>query len=687
MFDVRCLFAALCALLFALSAAPAASAEEGRAFQLLDVFELEWASDPQLSPDGERIVFERRGMDVMRDRSNSRLWSIGKDGTDLRPLTPPALDARAPRFSPDGERLAFVARDESGRAQIWMHWLRGGASAVLTQLPAAPRNLAFSPDGRWLAFNLFVEEKPEPFVELPKKPDGAEWAPEAVVIDREIYRADGSGYLKPGFSHLFVLPADGGTPRRVTFGEIDHDGAPIWTPDGKSLIFSANRREDAWENPNDSELWEVVLEGAGPDRAPRKITDRFGPDGEPALSPDGRSIAYVGFDDRHQGYQVAELYLVARAGGAPRRLTPELDRSVSAPVWAPDGEGIYVQFDDHGNGKIGYVPLAGGGVEVVTGDVGGLSLGRPYGGAQFVVGGGGTVVFTHSRPDHPADLAVIRRGDREARRLTRLNDDLLATRELGAVEEILFESSADGRQMQGWVVKPPGFEEGKRYPLLLEIHGGPFSNYGDRFAAEIQLYAAAGYVVLYTNPRGSTSYGEEFGNLIHHNYPSQDYDDLMSGVDAVIAKGYIDPERLYVTGGSGGGVLTAWIVGKTNRFRAAVSAKPVIHWTSFALTADSYNFFHQYWFAGLPWEMPMEYWKRSPLSLVGNVETPTMLLTGEADYRTPISESEQYYQALQLRGIDTMLVRIPEASHGITSRPSHLMSKVAHILAWFEKYR
>jgi acylaminoacyl-peptidase len=240
--------------------------------------------------------------------------------------------------------------------------------------------------------------------------------------------------------------------------------------------------------------------------------------------------------------------------------------------------------------------------------------------------------------------------------------------------------------VQGWLVKPPGFDPANRYPLILEIHGGPFANYGPRFAAEMQLYAAAGYVVLYTNPRGSTSYGEEFGNLIHHAYPGQDYDDLMSSVDAAIALGYVDPERLYVTGGSGGGVLTAWIVGNTDRFRAAVVQKPVINWTSFALTADATNFFSRYWFPAPPWERPEEYWRRSPLSLVGKVSTPTMLVTGEQDLRTPIAESEQFYAALKLRGVDTLLVRVPGAPHALDQRPSQLIARIRYILAWFARY-
>jgi acylaminoacyl-peptidase len=272
------------------------------------------------------------------------------------------------------------------------------------------------------------------------------------------------------------------------------------------------------------------------------------------------------------------------------------------------------------------------------------------------------------------------------RRLTDLNADLLGHKELGAVEEIWYESSHDGRPIQGWVLTPPGFDPDQRYPLILEIHGGPFANYGDRFSAEAQLYAAAGYVVLYTNPRGSTSYGGEFGNLIHHAYPGHDFDDLMSGVDAVLERGYVDADRLYVTGGSGGGVLSAWIVGHTDRFRAAVVQKPVINWYSWALTADMYVTGIRYWFPGPPWEHRDHYMDRSPLSQVGNVTTPTMLITGEEDYRTPMPESEQFYQALQFRGVPSALVRIPDASHGIASRPSNLVAKVAHVLEWFRRH-
>lgn len=650
-------------------------------FQAMDVFQLEHVADPQVAPDGRHVAFVRQFMDVMQDTSRSNLWLT--DGTTSWPLTTGLSNQSSPRFSPDGQRLLYIDSGDHG-PQLVLRWLDGGHTALLSQLQQSPQNISWSPDGRTIAFSMFVPAPTPPFVQLPTPPPGAEWAPPAKVIDTLLYRGDGRGYLDKGSRQLFVLSADGGTPRQLTDGPFDHGGPLAWTPDSQHLIFSANRRPDFQYEPADSELFELTLA----DGSLRQLTDRRGPDSNPVLSPDGRHVAYLGFDDRYQGYQITRLYVLDREGGGEaRELAADLDRSLQNPQWDARGEGLYIAYSDRGNGKIGYVRRHGGEVEVVAENVGGTTLGRPYSSGSYSVGGDSdTVAFTLTGPDHPADLATVRRGG-EVRRHTHLNRDLFSHKTLAPVEEIWFKSSHDGKDIQGWIAKPPHFEEGVQYPLILEIHGGPFANYGDRFAAEIQLFAAAGYVVLYINPRGSSSYGQDFGNQIHHAYPGYDYDDLMSGVDAVIAQGYVDADQLYVTGGSGGGVLTTWTVGKTRRFKAAVVAKPVINWYSFVLTADSYNFFYKYWFPGFPWDHTEHYMARSPLSLAGEIETPTMLLTGEADYRTPISESEQLYQALQLRKVDSMMVRIPEAGHGIAARPSNLISKVAHILGWFGKYR
>ena len=669
----------LCAFLFLPAGVAPAGGKGDDHLTLMDVFELEYASDPRIAPDGESVVYVRNFMDLMNDARRSNLWTIRFDGSEHRPITTGNENHSSPRFSPDGRRLLYVS-SAGGSAQLYVRWLDTGQQAKLTQLTDGPSGLSWSPDGRWIAFSMRVPETPKPFAELPAKPKNAKWADPPIVIDSLLYRADGAGYLEKGYRHLFILPAEGGTPRQVTSGHFNHNSRPVWSPDSRSLIFSANRRE-GWEfDPLNSEIYEVAVA----DGSITTLTDRQGPDAGPVLSADGKQIAYVGFDDHEQGYEVRKLYMMNRDGSDVRVATESLDRSVYNLALPSGRLGVYFLFADQGETKLARVST-GGETQVLARHVGGTSLGRPYGGGSYTVSPTGRFAYTLSTSKHPADIAVGESG-KATRRLTALNDDLFSFRKLGSVEDLWFPSSHDQRQIQGWIVKPPDFDPSKKYPLILEIHGGPFANYGNRFSAEFQLYAAAGYVVLYVNPRGSTSYGGEFGNLIHHNYPGEDYNDLMSGVDAVIARGYVDAERLFVTGGSGGGVLSSWIIGKTDRFKAAVVAKPVINWTSFALTADLYTFFHKYWFAGYPWEQAEEYWRRSPLSLVGNVSTPTMLLTGEADYRTPISESEQYYQALRLLKVESVMVRIPAASHGISARPSNLIAKVAHILKWFNTH-
>lgn len=655
------------------------AAAAGDLLQPADIFELEFASDPQISPDGKQIVYVRNFMDIMRDRRRSSLWIIGSDGADHRPLTNGSGAYVSPRWSPDGTRLLYLSRAD-GATQVFVRWMDTGQSAKISNLTESADNPAWSPDGEFISFTMRVPLETDLLAKMPAKPEGANWARPVRVVEKLIYRQDGRGYLEDGYDHLFVLPAEGGTPRQITSGSFNHDSEASWDPQGGGLVVAANRHDD-WEyDPLNSEIYLVSLS----DGSITPLTDRRGPDDEPQYSPDGKHIAYVGYDDEGQSYGVMRLHVMNRDGSGKRLLSAELDRQITNPRWDERSQGLYFQYDDQGNTKIGYLSLSKK-MDTLASDLGGTSIGRPYSGGSFSVAKNGRFAFTQSRPSYPADLAAGGRRS-ESRRLTRLNDDLLTHKKLAEVEEIWFDSSHDERRIQGWIARPPQFDPKRKHPLILEIHGGPFANYGDRFSMEVQLYAAAGYVVLYTNPRGSTSYGEEFGNLIHHDYPGNDYDDLMSGVDAVLQSGHVDEERLFVTGGSGGGVLTSWIIGKTNRFRAAVVAKPVINWTSFVLTADAYNFFYKYWFPGPPWEQPEAYLKRSPLSLVGNVTTPTMILTGEADYRTPIAESEQYYQALKLRKIDAALVRVPGASHGISKRPSNLIAKVANILAWFDRY-
>lgn len=668
------------AILCALSLLPAVAGGEGHHFVNTDVFELEIASDPRISPDGERIAYVRRSMDIMTDRARGNIWLVSDDGDDHRPLESGTGSYSNPRWSPDGTRLAYVSAVAERGPELYVRFMETGESALLTNLPAAPSSITWSPDGTQIAFAMHTKVETKPLAEPSAKPEGAEWAPPVTVVEDIFYRADGEGYLEPGHTQLYVVPADGGTARQLTTGPYDHGGPLAWSGDGARIYFGANRVEGWEHDPLESELWSVDVASG----ELTVLTDRDGPDRAPAVSPDGRRIAWLGYDDRRLGYHNTRVYVMNVDGEDRRVVNADFDRSIDALAWAGSSRRLYVQYDDHGRTHIAALDLDGD-LEPLVGDVSGESISRPYTSGGFSVADDGRYAYTRGSALRPADVGIGgRRG--EARTLTQLNEDLLAHKALAPVETIRFESAADGREIEGWLARPPGFDPEERYPLVLEIHGGPFAAYGPHFSAEVQLYAAAGYVVLYVNPRGSTSYGAEFANEIHHNYPGQDYDDLMSGVDAVIERGFVDADRLYVTGGSGGGVLTAWIVGKTDRFRAAVSAKPVINWASMVLTSDISTFVPRYWFTAMPWEEPEAYWRRSPLSLVGNVTTPTMLLTGEQDFRTPISESEQFYQALKLARVDTALVRIPEAPHGIARRPSHLIAKVDNILAWFERY-
>ena len=666
-------------ILAALAMLPSIAAAAAKpAFAPMDVFSLEWASDPEVSPDGEQVAYVRRSFDVKADSRRGAIWLVGRDGSNHRPLAGGAGNQSSPRWSPDGKRLAFVAADGDG-AQIHMHWFAEGVTARVTNLLEAPTDLAWSPDGRQLAFAMRVPAKHEALkVNLTEAPKDAKWAEPLKAINRMVYRADGEGYLPDAYGQVFVVPADGGSPRQLTQGDFDHEGI-AWSSDGREVLVSANRHENAEVEPNDSEVYAIdVATGAI-----RALTKRFGPDQQPAASPDGKYVAYTGYDDRYQGYQRQRLYVLRLDNGEVRELAAELDRDAATPTWSRDSRRIYFSYDDQGATRIAETDLAGKVTNLVD-DMGGEGWSRPYPGGTFSIAKDGTIAYSANDPYDAAEVGLLDGG--KTRRLTSLNEELFGQRELGKVEEIWSTTAADGRRVQSWLIRPPGYDPAKKYPLVLEIHGGPFANYGPRFAAELQLYAAAGYNVLFSNPRGSTSYGEEFGNLIHHAYPGRDFDDLMGAVDAAIARGGVDGDRLFVTGGSGGGVLTAWIVGTTDRFRAAAVQKPVINWASFVLTADLPNFFYKYWFSSPPWDDYQSYWIRSPLSRVGNVKTPTMVVTGEQDFRTPIPESEQFYQALRIRGIDTLLVRVPGVGHSLDVHPSQLNARIAYILAWFAKH-
>lgn len=656
-----------------------AIADDKKHLQLEDVFSLEYASNLEITEDAKRIYFVRHFMDIQKDKKSSNIWFVDTANGEQRAVTSGNQADYSPMLSPKGDRLAYIST-LSGKSQIHMRWLKSGADAQLTNLQQSPSSLTWSPDGKYLAFTMFVKGKPSSPVKLPGKPEGAKWAKPAIFIDDTLYRSDGGGYNVPGHTHVFVLAAEGGSPRQITSGDFDYNGGLSWARDGKSVFVSVNREKDADMQPLAADIYRVDIK----DGNLTQLTDRVGPDFGPVVSPNGKLITYAGFDDKLKNYENTLLYIMDIEGNNIRALTTDLDRSIGRIRWAINSRGVYYQYTDQGQVNVAYQPLKGK-RKVVAQKLGGAGLGRPYVSGDFDVAANGSIAFTYSDPLRPSDVAISRNG--KIKQLTTLNADALNHKTLGNVEAISYKSSVDQRDIDGWVVYPPNFDANKKYPFILEIHGGPVAAYGPHFSAEVQLFAAAGYVVLYTNPRGSESYGQEFAQTIHHNYPSQDYDDLMSGVSHMVNKGFIDEKQLFVTGGSGGGVLTSWIIGHTDIFAGAVVAKPVINWYSFVLTADFYPFFYKYWFGKKPWEAMEHYMKYSPISYVGNVTTPTMLLTGEQDHRTPISESEQYYQALRIEGVESALVRIPGASHGIYKRPSNLMSKVAHILWWFEQQR
>ena len=659
---------------------PTSNADENLAlFEPMDVFDLEWATDPRVSPDGKTIVYVRKSNDVMKDRERSNLWQVSVDGTDHRPLYSGLSSIRSPRWSPNGKKLAFVSND-TGSQQIHVRWIDDGETAVISQLQASPSSLSWSPDGKWLAFTMNVKASPETIAKPRAKPEGATWAKGPITVTTTRYQYDGQGIVEPAYRHVFVVPVDGGSARQLTEGNFNHYGSLAWSPDSTHIFFSAYRSAD-WELVSDeADIYSVNLTT----KDIKQITNQSGAERSPVISPNGKLIAFNIEERRPLAYTPDQIAIMDLNGNNMRLLTKDLDGDANNLHWANDSKSIFFAYDERGIRKIGQVTTKGKFKEIIKG-LGGTTLGRPYLSGGFHLNNN-TIAYTHGTSERPANIAVI--NEEEVQILTALNDDLLSYRKLGKVNEITYKSSFDEQEIQGWYITPPDFDPSKKYPLILEIHGGPHLAYGPYFSAELQIMATAGYVVFYNNYRGSLSYGEDFALLLQYKYSSEeDFADHMSGIDTLIDLGFIDDENLFVAGGSAGGIATAYAVGLTDRFNAAVAAKPVINWLSKPLTADSMvgQIYHQ--FPGPPWEHLEHYWKRSPLSLMGNVTTPTMLLTGENDRRTPISETEQFYQALRLKGVDSAMVRLPDTSHGIASRPSRLITKVDHILAWFERYK
>ena len=658
------------------------SPASSRYFEAEDIFALEYATDVQISPDGSKIVYVRASNDIMTDSTCNSLWLLDVRSGIQTPLFADQFNYSQPRWSPDGKQLAFIS-DSSGSRQLHLHWLAENRTAKLSDLRHSPANLTWSPNGKHLAFTMNMPAVPaavQQSVKRVKKPNGAKWSESATVYDRVRYQADGQGFLKPQFRQIFLLPASGGTARQLTQGDFNYGSDLSFTPDSTALVFAANLDAE-WEyQPRDANLYQLDLIT----EQLTALTSMPGEESEPIFSPDGKQLAFLWQSNALVPYSNSKLKVLNLANKRIDDIAADFDRSIASPNWLSNNSFV-VQYDDQGLRKLASL-TANGKLTDLTASLGGVSQPQPYLSGSYTVSDNGVIAYTYGTSVRPSDVAVLQKG--KNRVLTALNDDLLGHKKLAQVNEIKYKSSFDGEEIQGWYMTPPDFDPTKKYPLLLEIHGGPHLAYGPHWSAEMQRYAKEGYVVFYDNHRGSSSYGERFAMLLHNKYSSpEDFADHNSGVDAMLKLGFIDENNLFIGGGSAGGIASAYAIGLTNRFKAAAVVKPIINWLSKVMTGDSYTYqtFHQ--FPGVPWEHVEHYWQRSPLSLVGNVTTPTILITGEEDRRTPISESEQFYQALKLRRIDTALVRIPGSPHGISNRPSRMIEKVEYMLAWFEKYR
>lgn len=701
-------------LIVALNCSAFSLAADKRAITETDLFKFVWIADPQISPDGSRVVFVREWVNQKADRYDTALWVVPTDGGFARQLTAGPRDL-GPRWSPDGKMLAFIRSSEKdGKpqpAQIWLLSLDGGEAQQLTDSPRSPGGFEWSPDGKAIAFVSREDpskekEKPNPEESEPVSTASVSerQAPEHVsdvrVITKAVYRANGAGYFNPkAHGHIWTVsvPAVAGEkpkPKQITRGNFD-EGNTSWSPDGSRIFFVANRVTEPYYEPPHADLYSVSREGTDE----RKILSFDGGMRDYTFSNDGKRIAFGGVAGHKpvQSYTQPDLFVMNNeAGATPKNLTADYDFDIGGGIggdqraprggggggvlWSKDDRWIYVNVAEHGSANLKRIDSTSGKVEPLT-------TGHHEVQSYSAMPDASKMAVLISTSTNIGDLFLLDTASAKLTQLTRVNDELFSQLNLTDPEEIWY-TSFDGKKIQAWIQKPPNFDPSKKYPFILEIHGGPHAAYGFNFTHEFQWMAAKGYVVFYTNPRGSTSYGQDFGNIIQYNYPGDDYKDLMAGVDEIVKRGYIDTKNMGVTGGSGGGVLTNWTVGHTTRFAAAVSQRSIADWAGFWFTADFWLYLPT-WFHAAPWEDPADFAKRSPLTYVKNVTTPMMFIEGEADYRTPPADGgEMMFRALKYRKIPTAMVRFPNESHELSrsGAPWHRVERLQHILNWFDKY-
>ena len=667
-----------------------------------DLFRFVWIADPQMSPDGSRVAFVRVTVNSKRDGYDTAIWTVATSGQEApQPLTHGPRDS-APRWSPDGVTLLFLRSGEKeGKpqpAQIYMLSMAGGEPRALTSLPKGAESPSWSPDGKTIAF--LSRSNAQDLARAEKKGKGEEERESDVrVITRAVYRLNGAGYFdfsRPAHIWTVALPAsaeDQPKPRQLTFGDFS-ESEPGWSPDGTLLYFTSNRVLEPYYQPPSAALYSVP--SAGGEMV--KVAAMDGAVGSFAPSPDGKSIAFRG-EINHRpvhSYEQPHLFVIPAApGGTPRNLAPGLDTDVGAglagdqhapraghgapPLWSADSSALLTTVQEKGTVNLRRFDVASGRVEPVT-----------RGNQEVVTFTASSdrkrIAVLVSTPVSIGDLFLVQ-DDGSLARLTDVNHDLFAELDLTPPEEVWYKSF-DGTMIETWVQKPPDFDPAKKYPLILDIHGGPHAAYGYGFDHEFQWMAAKGYIVLYPNPRGSSTYGEKFGNIIQYRYPGDDYKDLMAGVDELIRRGYVDPQHLGVTGGSGGGILTNWTITQTNRFAAAVAQRSIADWSAFWGDAD-FTLFTPNWFKGAPWEDPADFAARSPITHIAKVKTPLMLIEGEADLRCPpASGGEMMFRALKYLKVPTAMIRFPGESHELSrsGQPWHRVERLEHILNWFDIY-